>query len=79
MKKFGVWCEVYGGVTGHRQAWLKENGAVVMFDTHEEAAERAKKLSDDKNGNPYRTANFEYSAREITFVLGNSGTPEAQF
>lgn len=29
---WGVWCQVWGGVTGRREAWLKEAGAVARFD-----------------------------------------------
>lgn len=64
MPKFGVWCEVSGGVTGFRQSWLKANNTVALYNTREAAADEAKKLENGRNGNPYRTANFSYQARE---------------
>jgi len=40
-REWGVWCEVWGGVTGSREAWLKSNGARATFATREEAEAEA--------------------------------------
>jgi len=37
---FVIGCEVYGGVTGHRQSFLKEGGRVLEFRTRDEAQKR---------------------------------------
>jgi hypothetical protein len=61
---FGVWCEVWSGVTGSRSAWLKSNGVVQTFETHEEAERRASDLNIQMNGRPHRKADFRYSVRQ---------------
>jgi len=61
---FGIWCRVSGGVTGTREAWLKADGKVQLFDTREQAEEEAARLNKLNNGNPYRTADFRYTAQE---------------
>jgi len=63
--KFGVWCEVSGGVTGSRCAWLKRNGVRAEFDAQAEAEAEAARLMSRNGSNPYRTADFRYTAREI--------------
>jgi hypothetical protein len=63
--RYGIWCEVFGGVTGHRQSWLKENGQRVEYDNAETAAREALRLDKQSNGNPYRTANFSYAVRQL--------------
>ena len=66
-RKFRIWAEVSGGVTGHRQAWLKDAEDMVKeFDTREEAQREARKLTkamNDRRGG-YATAVFTYSVRE---------------
>lgn len=63
---WGVWCEVSGGVTGYRAAWLKDSeGKIARFDSAESATEVAVFHSDQRNGNPNRTATFHYAARKI--------------
>jgi len=61
--KFGIWCAVSGGVTGHREAWLKEGGERVELDDYEKARQTAKELQDKKKDHPY--AVFAYVARPI--------------
>ena len=61
---YGVWCQVSGGVTGFRQAWLKKNGEVLEFSTFEEADAHAEHLNEQMNG-PHATASFSYEAREL--------------
>lgn len=61
--KYGVWCEVFGGVTGSREAWLKSNGELMKFATFEEAQAEARRCqSVDRR---FSTANFRYTAREL--------------
>ncbi len=56
-----VMCHVSGGVTGTRQAPLKDNGKVVYFDTMEAAKAEAEFLA-KRARSPYATANFSYVA-----------------
>jgi hypothetical protein len=32
-QQYGVWCEVWGGVTGYRAKWLKSSGTLQVFDS----------------------------------------------
>ena len=61
--KFGVWCQVSGGVTGHRQAWLKSNGVRVEFATQEEAEVEAERLNAIPR--PHAVATFRYRAMPL--------------
>lgn len=61
---WGVWCEVWGGVTGRREAWLKQNGKVALFATRGAAAGEAARHMSRQMGAPHRTANYRYSAKE---------------
>lgn len=60
--RFGIWCKVSDGVTGHRTAWLKSNGAIVEFDTFDAAEAEAKRLNHETRSHPW--ARFEYLARQ---------------
>lgn len=60
---WGVWCVVWGGVTGHREAWAKHNGKRVEFATRSEAEAEAKRLRASITG--HGLASFSYNAREI--------------
>jgi hypothetical protein len=66
--KYGVWCQVWGGPTGPRSAWLKQND--VRFETpdFDEAAARAEKLTEAKRNHPH--AHFFYELRLITQANG---------
>jgi len=64
-EKFGVWCEVWGGVTGSRQSWLKSLGSRVEFDNFTEASDCALQLMSALAERP-RSANFRYTPRRIT-------------
>lgn len=66
--RYGVWCEVSGGVTGYRSAWLKGKGGAVWRGTESEANRKASSLERESNGNPYRTAAFRYEARPIGYA-----------
>jgi hypothetical protein len=57
---FQVMCKVSGGYTGTRTAVLKANGVERWFDTRVEAEIEAMRLNREMNGNPYRTADFQY-------------------
>ena len=65
-KVYGIMCNVSGGVTGTRSAWLKSNGQVVTFITLDDANARARELEHKLNSNPYRTADFSYRAMEMS-------------
>lgn len=60
--KFIIIARVWGGVTGTRNGILKENGKVMRFDTLEEAESLAAHLTRERMSDPYRKANFEYTA-----------------
>lgn len=63
---FGIWCEVFGGITGHRSAWLKAtDGGIQRYDTRKEAEDIADGLARAYNDNPNRKASFRYSARPL--------------
>jgi len=64
--KFGIWCEVWGGVTGSRKSWLTRLGTRMEFDSFSEAADEAAQLTNNVMSNPYRKANFRYTARRTT-------------
>lgn len=59
---WGVWCEVWGGVTGFRQSWLKRDDAVVEFETEAEARIKADELKVNAVG---MKAQFNYSPRRL--------------
>lgn len=61
---FNIMCEVYGGVTGHRTALLKNDGKVVEFATREEADAKARELSRAAN-NEHAVAVFRYWSVEV--------------
>ena len=64
---FGIWCEVWGGVLGHREGWHKGfDGEVVRFDTFEEADAKAKHYSERTKSNP--RASFRYTAKPLGVV-----------
>jgi len=61
--KYRIWCEVWGGVTGSRQAWMKDNdGNVREFDSKEEADEEAGKCNREMGKNS--PARFRYTVKE---------------
>jgi hypothetical protein len=63
---YGIWCQVSGGVTGTRQAWLKDDGRVQTWERREVAEAHAAHLMGQMNG-PYATANFVYRVVEYPF------------
>jgi len=61
--RYGIWCAVSGGVSGHREAWLKEGEQRVECDTYEQAFFTAKDLQERKKDHPY--AVFAYVPRPL--------------
>jgi hypothetical protein len=65
MKDFGVWCRVSGGVTGPREAWLKEDGQ-QWTGSQEEAENKATELNSYMGrGTVFGFATFNYQARQL--------------
>jgi hypothetical protein len=60
MKTYGVWCEVSGGVTGYRAAWLKDSFGIKRYETREEAEAEAHRLRAKPNRGP---ASFSYTVK----------------
>jgi len=61
---YRVWCVIYGGVTGHREAWLKENHRIYSTNNLEEASEKAKELN-HKTSMFVGSSKFEYTVKEV--------------
>ena len=61
MHKWKIYCEVSGGVTGYRAAWLKKDGKEQVFFVKAEAIVEAQRLNEKLNSNPFRTAEFKYT------------------
>lgn len=61
--RYGVWCRVSGGMTGTREAWLKSEGVLCVYETFEAAAAEAKKWNDAPRYNSVAT--FRYTAKEM--------------
>jgi hypothetical protein len=57
-KTHGVWCEVSGGFTGHRENWMRDRDGRPMTFTKEEAEEEAKRLRETIGRNSM--ARFSY-------------------
>ena len=58
-----VMCRVSGGVTGTREAQLKENGVPKFFETKEAAQAKADHLMKQMN-HAYSVADFKYWVEE---------------
>lgn len=61
---FVIHCEVWGGVTGHRQSLLKHNNVVIKFDTLESAEREANRMNQAANSG-FRSCSFSYRAEEM--------------
>jgi hypothetical protein len=68
---FIVMCRVSGGVTGTRESVLKNNGVVKYFDTREAAQAEASRLMTERQGDPYRVADFRYWVEEGYWADGD--------
>ena len=62
---YGVWCQVWGGVTGSRAGWLKENGKPQVFATLAEAEQVAAEHQASIKDRPHGSARFSYTAEEM--------------
>lgn len=70
---YGIWCKVTGGMTGRREAWLKQGGELYLTDDEAEAIETAKVLEARMNamaegGSLKRRATFSYQARRYQWL-----------
>jgi len=64
----GIWCEVSGGVTGTRAAWLKDgDGQRVEFADLGAAEQKAASLRDSV-ARSSSTVRFSYQAMELDNV-----------
>ena len=64
MSKFNIMAEISGGATGYRQALLKEDGKLRVFDSKDAAQIEANRLTAKQNG-PYASATFRYTATKM--------------
>jgi len=60
----GIWCRVSGGVTGTREAWLREAGK-QWVGTHEQAEQYANKLHTAAQKRDGLTS-YSYKARALS-------------
>ena len=63
--RYGVWCQVSGGITGYRYGWLKRGGVRQEFSDRGEAMRIATQLNTERN-KPIRRALFAYQVLELT-------------
>ena len=63
-RRYGVWCEVWGGVTGHRSAWLKNKSTLASFATLADAEAEAERLR-ATSARSLSRASFRYTARPL--------------
>lgn len=42
--KYGIWCVSNGPMLGRREAWLKKNREIQLFDTKDEAEAQAESI-----------------------------------
>lgn len=45
--RWGIFCTITGGITGHRVAWLHDRGQLCLYDDQQQAEAKAKQVSDD--------------------------------
>lgn len=62
---YGVWCKVWGGVTGHREGWFRQDGVKQEFPSAESAEEVAQTLMRNIADDPYRKAEYSYTVRKM--------------
>jgi hypothetical protein len=63
MARFRIFCEVSGGVTGYRCAYLKRKGIEEIYDDQLDAENDAAALSLKNNG-PNARATFRYTVED---------------
>jgi hypothetical protein len=61
--KYRIWCEVWGGVTGSREAWMTKDNKILEFDDKKEADKEASECNRTMGRNS--PASFRYTVKEI--------------
>ena len=61
-KDHGIWCEVSGGLTGTRMAWMKDEAGNQWTGTKDEAETKAAELMAKPRGG---MASYRYTALEL--------------
>lgn len=62
--KYRIWCEVWGGVTGARQSWMKDtDGGIQEYDNKEDAEKVVGNLNRSRGRNS--TTSFRYTVKEM--------------
>lgn len=59
----GIFCQVSGGLTGTRTAWLKDEAGLIWEGTKDEAETKAARLNTEMNSG-CGSAHFSYMAME---------------
>lgn len=57
-EQFAIWARRTGGALGPKEAWLKKNGEIEIYETREEAGKRAAELNRDT-----KSPNVSYSSQ----------------
>lgn len=60
---YRIWCEVSGGVTGHQESWLKDNGKIYETNSKVTAQNKAKRLNATMGKNS--STRFRYSVVKV--------------
>lgn len=60
MTKYKILCRVSGGITGTREAYLKEHGREIAYSNRAAAQLHANGLNARMNGAAHRTAHYFY-------------------
>ena len=64
---YRIKCRVSGGVTGTREAYMKEKGVVQYWETKGDAQKIADHNNKVRNG-PHKTADFKYTVESACRV-----------
>ena len=65
MEKYGIWARrSAASVCGASEAWVKQNGKPLTFDTYEEAAAQTRRLIENTH-----TPNVAYFAKAMDIML----------
>ncbi|KKK45185.1 hypothetical protein LCGC14_3165910 [marine sediment metagenome] len=63
---YRILCQVSGGVTDYRSAYLKERGVEVTFNTKAQAQIKADQLTESVNSNPNLIGlHFSYTLEKV--------------
>lgn len=71
---YGIWCTVFGGVTGHRENWLHQSGDLFETESLSYAERMAADLNEQMNKSPSRAATFRYKVVPFTPLWNECGT-----